>query len=206
MKVAILDYGTGNVGSLGNMLTRKCGCACSVEAAGSPGLEGATHWILPGVGHFGYAASKLRECGLDELVRSFLDSGGRLLGICLGAQLLLEYSEEGEAHGLGLIPGTVERFKQKDLRDGERIPHMGWADVKVNDALLLERMRPSSRFYFVHSYRMKPEKQTHELMRADFSGGFSAAVRKDNVTGVQFHPEKSHQFGIQFLQAWLEGA
>ena len=120
--------------------------------------------------------------------------------------MILDYSEEGEAQGLGLIPGTVERFRQEDLGDGERIPHMGWADVKVNDALLLDRMRPSSRFYFVHAYCMKPEQQAHELMRADFAGGFSAAVRKDNVTGVQFHPEKSHQFGIQFLQAWLEGA
>ena len=206
IKVAILDYGTGNVGSLANMLTRKCGCVCSVEAADSLDLELASHWVLPGVGHFGYAASKLKECRLDELIQPFLDSGGRLLGICLGAQLLLDYSGEGDAQGLGLIPGTVERFRQNELLDGERIPNMGWSDVEVLHEPLRERIKPASRYYFVHSYHMNPLNQEDVLMKAEFAGGFAAAVRHGNVTGVQFHPEKSHHFGIEFLRAWLSGA
>ena len=205
MHVAILDFGAGNVGSLGNMLARKCDCSSSVESAGSAGLAKATHWILPGVGHFGYAAEQIRSRGWDALIHSFVRDGGKLLGICLGAQLLMDFSEEGEAQGLGLIPGKVKRFQHADLSKGERIPHMGWSDVEVLHEPLREMMKPASRFYFVHAYHMNPLNQEDVLMKAGFAGGFTSAVRHGNVTGVQFHPEKSHHFGIEFLKAWLSG-
>lgn len=206
MNVAILDYGAGNVGSLVNMLTRKCDCKCTLSGAETESLSDASHWILPGVGHFGYAAQALKQSGLDAMIHSFVQEGGRLLGICLGAQLLMDFSEEGQAVGLGLIQGKVERFQPETLARGERIPHMGWSDVEVESRSLLERMKPKSRFYFVHSYHMTPMNEQDILMRANFSGGFTAAIRKGGVTGVQFHPEKSHHFGIEFLRAWLEGA
>jgi len=116
MQVAIIDYGAGNIGSLVNMLSRKCNCSCIVESP-ETGLQlNTTHCILPGVGHFGFASNQLRQNGIDARLKSFLQRGGHLLGICLGAQLLLDYSEEGDASGLGFIPGRVEKFRSKKLR------------------------------------------------------------------------------------------
>ena len=203
MEVAIIDYGAGNVGSLVNMLTRKCDCSCRVESAESGLHLNATHCILPGVGHFGFAAGQLRNQGVDVRLRSFVEEGGHLLGICLGAQLLLDSSEEGHAEGLGFIPGHVRKFQNGQLRRGERIPNMGWSDVEPTGRKLLMDGGESMRFYFVHSYHMVPRDEDDVYMTADFAGGFTAAVKRGNVTGVQFHPEKSHAFGIAFLKSWL---
>lgn len=203
--VFLMDYGAGNLGSLRNMLVRKCNVKCEIlkEPESLP-QEGKI--ILPGVGHFGFASKALLESGWALKLRDEARAGRMILGICLGAQLLLERSEEGEGEGLSLIPGEVVRFQPLELRDGERVPHMGWSDVSVMDEQLQNAMAVDSRFYFVHSFFMKPELPEHVLMHAGFAGGFCSAIRKDNVTGVQFHPEKSHQFGIAFLKAWLAGS
>lgn len=204
-KVTIVDYGAGNLGSLRNMLVRKCDVECGV-------LEDPTMLpddgdvILPGVGHFSFAAKRLQESGWTAKLGEVTTGGRRLLGICLGAQLLLDSSEEGEGSGLGLIPGNVRQFSASSIKVGERIPHMGWSNVTVRDKELEGKMSDDSRFYFVHSFFMQPELDEHILMGAKFGGGFCAAVRKEAVTGVQFHPEKSHHFGVSFLKAWLAGA
>lgn len=203
MQVDIIDYGAGNVGSLVNMLNRKCDCSCRVESVENGLHLNATHCILPGVGHFGFAAGQLRSLGIDVRLRSFVEEGGHLLGICLGAQLLLDSSEEGHAEGLGFIPGQVRKFQNGHLRGGERIPHMGWSDVEPTGRVLTMEGDESKRFYFVHSYHMVPRNQDDVYMTADFAGGFTAAVKRGNVTGVQFHPEKSHAYGIAFLKSWL---
>ena len=203
MTVAIVNYGVGNVGSLVNMLERKCGVQCQILEGGGILNEGISHCILPGVGHFGFAAEELRNRGLQNQLKSFLETGGQLLGICLGAQLLMEYSEEGDADGLGFIPGQVKKFQKGHLRDGERIPNMGWSDVEPTGRKLLMDGGESMRFYFVHSYHMVPRDEDDVYMTADFAGGITAAVKRGNVTGVQFHPEKSHAFGIAFLKSWL---
>lgn len=206
MHVAIIDYGAGNVASLVNMLQRKCDCSCSVES-GESGLKlEATHCILPGVGHFAYAAEQIRHQGIDSRVKTFVENGGCLLGICLGAQLLLDSSDEGDAKGLGLIPGAVRKFQIEQLGRGERIPHMGWSEAQISGRKMGVAGENPKRFYFVHSYHMVPEKQEDIYMTADFAGGFTAAVKRGNVTGVQFHPEKSHAFGIAFLKSWLSGS
>lgn len=203
MTVAIVNYGVGNVGSLVNMLERKCGVQCQILEGGGILHEGVSHCILPGVGHFGFAAEELRNRGLQNQLKSFLEIGGQLLGICLGAQLLLEYSEEGDAGGLGFIPGQVKKFQKRHLREGERIPHMGWSDVQCATRESDWMDYDSLRFYFVHSYHMVPRDLDDVYMTADFAGGFTAAVKRGNVTGVQFHPEKSHAYGITFLKSWL---
>ena len=203
--VFIVDYGAGNLGSLRNMLMRKCGVNCEIlkepEALSQEGKI-----ILPGVGHFGFASKALLDSGWAQKLRKGAQEGRVILGICLGAQLLLESSEEGEGEGLSLIPGEVARFKSSQLRDGERVPHMGWSDVSVMDEQLQNAMATDSRFYFVHSFYLKPNLPEHVLMNSEFANGFCSAIRKDNVTGVQFHPEKSHHFGIAFLKAWLAGS
>ena len=203
--VFIVDYGAGNLGSLRNMLMRKCGVNCEIlrepEALTQEGKI-----ILPGVGHFGFASKALLDSGWAQKLRKDAQEGRVILGICLGAQLLLERSEEGEGEGLSLIPGEVARFKSSQLRDGERVPHMGWSDVSVMDEQLQNAMATDSRFYFVHSFYLKPNLPEHVLMNSEFANGFCSAIRKDNVTGVQFHPEKSHHFGIAFLKAWLAGS
>jgi len=203
MTVAIINYGVGNVGSLVNMLERKCGAQCEIFEGGGILNEGITHCILPGVGHFGFAAEELRKSGLHSQLKSFLETGGQLLGICLGAQLLLESSEEGDADGLGFISGHVKKFHEGHLSQGECIPHMGWSDVQLVGRKSDMKGDNSMRFYFVHSYHMVPQDRNDVFMTADFAGGFTAAVKRGNVTGVQFHPEKSHAFGIAFLKSWL---
>lgn len=203
MTVAIVNYGVGNVGSLKNMLTRKCGVQCQIFDGTAEMAEDVSHCILPGVGHFGFAAEQLRERGIVEKLQSFVDRGGRLLGICLGAQLLLDRSEEGHADGLGFIPGKVVKFKDDQLAPGERIPNMGWSETQYSGAFEAAWSMGESRFYFVHSYHMVPRDEENIFMTAGFGGGFTAAVRRGNVTGVQFHPEKSHTYGISFLKSWL---
>ena len=203
MQVAIIDYGAGNVGSLVNMLSRKCNCSCIVESPETRLQLDTTHCILPGVGHFGFAINQLRQKGIDTRLKSFLERGGHLLGICLGAQLLLDYSEEGDAFGLGFIPGRVEKFKAENIGHGERIPHMGWSEVQLKQNVAQMTFEEVMRFYFVHSYHMVPEQQADVFMTAEFGNGFTAAIKRSNITGVQFHPEKSHAFGISFLKYWL---
>jgi len=206
MTVAIINYGVGNVGSLVNMLERKCGVHCEVVDGGAALKKGISHCILPGVGHFGFAAEELRTRRVQNQLDAFLKTGGHLLGICLGAQLLLEFSEEGDACGLGFISGQVRKFQKGQLNEGERVPHMGWCEVALRRKLAEREETDTKRFYFVHSYHMVPEKQEDVYMTADFAGGFTAAVKRGNVTGVQFHPEKSHAFGIAFLKSWLSGS
>lgn len=196
--ITIVDYGVGNIGSLINM-SRRIGQEAELSADPEQ-IASAERLLLPGVGAFDTATDKLRSGGFDAAIHEFARSGRPLLGICLGMQLLLDSSEEGTSAGLGLIPGGSVRF---DDSRGIRVPHMGWNQLIVRKpAAIVEGLPTNHRFYFVHSYRVVVSDECDELARSDYGGEFTSMVQRENVTGAQFHPEKSHAFGMQMLDQW----
>lgn len=196
--ITIVDYGVGNIGSLVNMFRR---IGRTAELSSDPDrIAEADRLLLPGVGAFDVATEKLRSSGFDDAIRAQARTGRPLLGICLGMQLLLDSSEEGTSKGLGLIPGQSIRF---DDSAGLRVPHMGWNQLDVRKpAPLVEGLSQAHRFYFVHSYRVVVADERDELARSQYGGAFTSMVTRENVTGAQFHPEKSHAFGMQMLDQW----
>ena len=198
--VTIVDYGVGNLASIQNMLKR-IGVE-SVISATEKELMDASKLILPGVGAFDTCAEKLKQSGLLEtLHKKVVVDKTPVLGICVGMQLLLEGSEEGELPGLGWIKGKNVRFKQSQLPAGFKVPHMGWADVTLaKESKLFYRMHEEPRFYFVHSYHPELTDSADALLYAEYGYRFVAGTEHKNIMGVQFHPEKSHTFGMKFLE------
>lgn len=196
MTIGLVDYGLGNLGSVANMLKRIGVESKRVSTADE--VLASERVLLPGVGAFDSGMARLREAGLVEALREFAAGGRPLFGICLGMQLLLDSSEEGTASGLGLIPGGSTRF---DANAGIRIPHMGWSSVAATRAdPMVADAESGSRYYFVHSYRVVPTNPDHVLATAEYGGKFAAMIRDRNVMGAQFHPEKSHAFGMTILR------
>ena len=194
--VTIVNYGIGNTGSISNMLRK---LRVEAEFASTPEAIGAARrLVLPGIGAFDACMEALRKSGLCESVLQFAASGRPLLGICVGMQMLTLGSDEGDLPGLGMIEAHTKRFAQ---RSGLRIPHMGWDSVRWVQAghPLAAGLAEDSRFYFVHSYRVTCASSANSLAECSYGEVFSAAIVKDNVAGVQFHPEKSHRFGLQLL-------
>ncbi len=195
--IAILDYGLGNLGSIANML-RVIGeknriTADPKEIAKADGL------ILPGVGAFDAGMRNLSGRGLADVIKERASAGTPILGICLGMQLLGRSSEEGVLPGLGLIPFDCRRFSLPDGTD-LRIPHMGWDVVDMKqEHPLVSGLEGTQRYYFVHSYHAVCDSAENVLMTCDYGYEFTAAVVKDKIMGVQFHPEKSHDFGLALL-------
>lgn len=198
--IAVLDYGIGNVGSVLNML-KKVG-AEAVLCSDIECVEASDKLILPGVGSFDAGMQKLNKSGLVNVIKKHaLYDKKPLLGICLGMQMLGLESEEGTEPGLGLIPFTNKRFELKESPK-LRIPHMGWDIVTMElpgDPIVYGLEKPQ-RYYFVHSYHAVCEVEEHVLMKCDYCYPFAAAVKQDNIYGVQFHPEKSHRFGMALLE------
>lgn len=202
--IAIVDYSMGNVGSIQRML-KKVG-ADSVLTADPDELRAADKLILPGVGAFDAGMNRLRDTGLADLLNELvLEHRKPVLGICLGMQLLLESSEEGTSSGLGWVPGHVRRFDWPHEQKALKVPHMGWNLVRPsNGSPLFQDLDEQSRFYFVHSFFASPEDATSQAASSNYGFDFCCAVQKDNVYGVQFHPEKSHRYGLQLLQNFVE--
>lgn len=202
--ILILDYDMGNIASIKNML-RSIGHDDVVISSNKDELSKADKIILPGVGSFDQGMKSLEERDIIELlIRIAKDQKKPILGICLGMQLLGLDSEEGERDGLGLIPFHTKRFR---LDEPYKVPHMGWNDVKIEaeDSPLLKYVESEgSRYYFVHSYHAVCDDSRYELMSAEYGYRFTAAVYKDNIYGVQFHPEKSHSFGKALLRGFVE--
>lgn len=194
--ITIIDYGIGNVASVKNMFYKNGTLA---ETSRDPQvILQSPRILLPGVGAFDTAVRTLQEYGLVEVLRAFAATGKPMLGICLGAQLLMDSSEEGTLPGLGLIPGTCKRFSNIDPL---RIPHMSWSDVTFVKPHPLGNFEGEvPRFYFVHSYHMVCHNPEHVLGVSTYGYEFTCAVNHANVSGVQFHPEKSHRFGARLLQ------
>lgn len=200
--ILIVDYGVGNLFSLKSSFD-----AIGVKAAvsGDPdAVARADRILLPGVGAFADAADKLRATGMDGALREAVSAGTPLLGICLGMQLLFEKSfEYGEHAGLGFVPGTVRALADK-TPPGLKIPQMGWNSLTVlRDCPLLRRSKTGDYVYFVHSY-YAAECEPYVTSVTDYGFPVTATVRKDNVFGCQFHPEKSGAAGLKILRAFSE--
>ena len=197
--ISVIDYGVANLGSIKNMLGR-----IGVEAilASSPGqVVDSDKIILPGVGSFQHGMAELNKRGLIEPLRQQAKEGVPILGICLGMQLLGNGSDEGPGkEGLGLIDARCERLSPP-AGSGLKVPHMGWCQLAIRrDAPIFDSLPPESRYYFVHSFHLVCNKQDDVLATAEYGQQFTAAVQSGTVLGVQFHPEKSHRFGMALLR------
>jgi glutamine amidotransferase len=200
--ITIVDYGVGNIGSVLNMIRNVGGKAIVAENAAD--LLGAGKILLPGVGSFDNAMTRLAERGLVEPLKEKVRSGVPFLGICLGMQLLADSSEEGRMDGLGLIPGRVRLFRFEGATTKLKIPHMGWNRVTpVRSSALGQGLEESARFYFVHSYYFDCDCETDVLFSSVYGHGFASGIQRSNVMGVQFHPEKSHRYGMQLFQNFV---
>jgi glutamine amidotransferase len=197
--IVILDYGMGNVGSIQNML-RRAGAESIVSSAVSD-ISAASKLILPGVGAFDRAMGRLHDLGIVKRIEErVLDEKIPLLGICLGMQLLCHRSEEGAEPGLGWVDANVERFYFRQDDQNHKVPHMGWSTVSTRPNNTLFRGMPEhSRFYFVHSYHVVCRDEREIIGTAEYGHSFVAALQQRNIWGVQFHPEKSHRYGLQLL-------
>ncbi len=197
--ITIVDYGMGNLNSVKNML-KYLGYDSTVT--GDPELiRQADKLILPGVGHFGMAMDVIRKSDfLDILNDKVLEEKTPILGICLGMQLLLEYSEEGDCDGLGWIPGQVKKFEFPD-QPQLKIPHMGWDYIeKCKDSPLFADSVGGERYYFVHSYYVRCTDREDAAATTAYGFSFDSVVERGNIMGTQFHPEKSHKFGMGILK------
>lgn len=198
--IAILDYGLGNLGSIANML--KAVGEKSKITADPKVIKQADGIILPGVGAFDAGMQRLDETGLKDIVLDYAESRKPILGICLGMQLLGFGSEEGEEDGLGLIPFHCIKFSQAD--PALKVPHMGWDIVDIKqEHRLVSGFQGIQRYYFVHSFHAACDNTENVLMTCDYGVEFPAAVVKGNIIGVQFHPEKSHNFGMALLRNFV---
>ena len=202
-RVAVVDYGAGNLRSVARALERS-GCTPVVTGEAASVLS-ADAVCLPGVGAFAAAAGNLAAKGLDRAVQDSIEAGRPYLGLCLGLQLLFEESDEhGRTRGFGVLPGKVSRFPERSADGGAlRVPHIGWNAVKFSGRHpVLDRLPAEDTYYFVHAYRAVPGRAADLVGRADYGGEFAAAVARDNVFAVQFHPEKSQSAGKRLLDAF----
>lgn len=201
--ITVVDYGAGNIGSVINMIRKSGGQAMATGSLND--LANAEKILLPGVGSFDNAMTRLKSLGLVEILQERAAAGVNFLGICLGMQLLATHSEEGSIPGLGLIPGAVRKFKFDGECSSLKIPHMGWNRVRaVREHSLANSLDQDARFYFVHSYFYDCDNPEDVLFSARYGMDFAAGVQRSNVMGVQFHPEKSHRYGMQLLKNFIE--
>ena len=200
--LGIVDYNIGNLASVQNAIL-KVGESAKIESDPSK-LKDYDKIILPGVGAFGDAMEHLQKSGMQEAILDFVKSGKFLLGICLGMQLLFQKSYEfGEHSGLGLLEGEIIHFEKATLKKGEKIPHMGWNLVKkVKNSALLEGLEDSFYLYFVHSYYLGESKNA--LGMSHYGIDFVSIVQKENIFGIQPHPEKSHKVGLKILKNFVK--
>lgn len=194
MAIAVVDYDMGNVGSIINMM-KKIGVKAEL-ASDAAAIERADRLILPGVGSFDAGMENIRKRSLVEALNDkVIAKKTPVLGICLGMQLLGRASAEGTSEGLGWIDSESIKFSV----EAQRVPHMGWNAVS-SDHWLFAGEPDDMRFYFVHSYHVVPKRADDRIATATYGLEFSAAIGHDHVLGVQFHPEKSHRFGMQLLK------
>lgn len=201
--ITIIDYDMGNLGSIKNML-HKVGYNDVKISSEVKDIQDADKLILPGVGAFDQGMDNINRLGLYDPIRdAAINRRKPIMGICLGMQLLGKASEEGTKEGLSLVPFKSVRFT---LGPEYKIPHMGWSDIKIKkiDAMVDNMVDESNRFYFVHSYHAVCEDEADTLMTCDYGYEFTAAISHDNIYGFQFHPEKSHRYGMELFKNFIK--
>jgi len=201
--VTIIDYGMGNIGSITNMIKR-IGYSSEVSRDISQ-IQAASKIILPGVGHFDNAMQNIDKLGLRNIIRKkAIEDKTPILGICLGMQIMCKQSEEGSTAGLNLIDADVKRFNFLSHLN-LKVPHMGWNIVEPKkDNNLFDKMLGEQRFYFVHSYHVVCNNEKDIVATTNYCYDFTSSFGHENILGVQFHPEKSHKFGMQLLKNFIE--
>jgi len=202
-QVGIINAGIGNIKSIERMLLKAGSVPIVINSPGE--LANVKKVILPGVGHFDAGMKRLKDSGFqDALVSSIKCHQLTVLGICLGMQLLCHQSEEGLLPGLGLVNAVVEKFSVHQSFD-MKVPHMGWNIVNSSKSnLLLPQSSQTARFYFVHSFKVIPVWPEIVIGETDYGGMFCSAFQQDNIYGVQFHPEKSHRYGLALMQRFIK--
>lgn len=201
--IGIINIGSGNIGSVKRMLDYLNITAVIVSAAKE--LTNCDKLILPGMGSFDRCADLLDDSGiLTAMEKEVLENKKPFLGICVGMQLLMRGSEEGVKSGLNWIPGDTIAFKRELMDTPRPVPNIGWLDTKLTQSTPMNTMLEGSRFYFAHSYHVKVDNPQHGWLSAHYGYGFTVGVNKENIYGVQFHPEKSHRFGMQLLRSFSE--
>jgi len=197
--IGIIKYGAGNIFSVMACI-KKIGEDCYFIEEGKD-IEKAEYIILPGVGNFANGIEFLNKNGLTEKIKEKLKEGIPFLGICLGLQLLFEFSEEGNKRGMNILKGKVIKFKNINLK----IPHMGWNKLEVlKGSRLLDGISENAYFYFAHSYYVLPEENDIIYGKTEYGIKFPSLIIKKNIVGVQFHPEKSGEKGLKFIKNFLE--
>lgn len=197
--IIIVDYGMGNLGSVFNMF-KKVGAQSKISGDLEE-ISRAEKLLLPGVGAFDAAMSKINEKGLLPILnQKALTEKIPVLGICLGMQLLTNSSEEGNLKGLGWIKASAKKI-QSPANEKIRVPHMGWNVATVSNPSPITKDLPApSKFYFVHSFSVHVENQSNSMLKTNYGGEFDSGIQNDNIFGVQFHPEKSHKYGMKIFE------
>lgn len=212
--IGIVDYNAGNIKSVERALDFLG--APYVRSKNLAELKSASKIIFPGDGDAAYAMEQLRELGLDIFLHEAAESGIPILGICIGAQIIFDFSEEGNTECLGLIPGTIRHFSNlwnEQIPNGDRekisalkIPHMGWNNVRYENGAcaILDGVPENSDFYFVHSYVIQPKEKSVVKGFAEYGAKVPAVIQSENIFACQFHPEKSGEAGLRILRNFLE--
>ncbi|MBG7006951.1 imidazole glycerol phosphate synthase subunit HisH [Pseudomonas aeruginosa] len=202
--ITIIDYGIGNIQAFVNVYKR-LHIPAQVARVNSD-LKNVKKLVLPGVGSFDHAMLRFTESGMREAVEFLVkDKGIPVLGICVGMQMLADRSDEGKLPGLGWIPGHVRSFRSVTGLQNIAMPHMGWNDVvSVGNNPLFNGLEQGARFYFLHSFYFESLYLEHVAAGTFYGHDFNSAVSRDNIFGVQFHPEKSHHFGVKLLKNFAE--
>jgi len=201
--IVIIDYGMGNLGSV--LKSFKKVTDNVIISSSKEEIERAKKLVLPGVGHFSNAMNNLKKMNLIEPLNFFaLEKKKPILGICLGMQLMAEKSEEGDANGLGWIDAIVKKFSINNKLN-YKVPQMGWNTINIKkESLLMKNIPDNSEFYFIHSYYVDCRNEEDILNTTKYESNFVSATQKNNIFGVQYHPEKSHDSGKQVVKNFLE--